>query len=236
VINDVRTIAWKELREILSRGETTRRRRSLLGTVVFPILLGAFLGFQSGLARDAVGRGIAVFPVGLLAMGTTTGLITDAVAGERERHTLETLLASPASDSGILTGKLTAVIGYAWALALLQLAVIGIASSLAGRGTPVAVLVVVALLSLLEATLSAGFGVQFSLRAPSVRAAARKQAQYAIFVNLLASGVNVLAATPVSGPGRPLAVAAAFVVLAGADAGLLGLARVRFQRGRLLLD
>ena len=50
------------------------------------------------------------FPIGLIAMGTASTLIVDAVAGERERHTLETLLASPASDTGIIVGKMAAAL------------------------------------------------------------------------------------------------------------------------------
>lgn len=236
MIADTRTVAWKEMREILSRGGSARRRRGVIGAFVFPVLFGVFLGLQAGRADSAFGRGFAVFPVGLLAMGTSAGLIADAIAGERERHTLETLLASPVSDVAILAGKLAAVVGYAFVLAVVQLAAVGLASAVAGHAISPLLLLLVALLALLEATLAAGFGVQFSLRAPSVRAAARKQAQYSIFLNLLASGVNVLAAAPVGGLFRPLALVAAFLVLVSADALLLGLARARFRRGRLLLD
>jgi ABC-2 type transport system permease protein len=236
MIADVHTVAWKELREILSRGGTVRSRRGLVGTIVFPVILGLFLGVQAGTAKNSFTRGFAVFPVGLLAMATAAGLVTDAVAGERERHTLETLLASPASDASILAGKMTAVVGYAWVLALIQLLAVGLASAVAGRAIPPLLLLLVAVLALLEAILAAGFGVQFSFRAPTVRVAARKQAQYSIFINLVASGVNVLAVAPVHGPLRPVAVAAAVIVLVVADASVLLMAHARFRRGRLVLD
>jgi ABC-2 type transport system permease protein len=45
----------------------------------------------------------------------------DAIAGERERHTLETLLASRISDRAILLGKVIVTTGYAWGTALLGL-------------------------------------------------------------------------------------------------------------------
>ncbi len=166
---DVRIVAWKELREILHRGNE-KRRRSPYRVFVFPILIGIFFGLQT--ARGAAG--FAVFPVGLMAMSTTIGLITDAIAGERERHTLETLLASPASDLAILGGKLTAVVGYAWVVALVQLLAITATSVAVGHALSPVIVVVVAGLSLLEAVLAAGFGVQFSLRAPTVRVAARE--------------------------------------------------------------
>lgn len=233
---DALTVAWKEFREILSRGGATRSRRGLLGSLVFPILFGAFMGAQAGLAPTPGGRGFAVFPVGLMAMAMAGGLVSDAVAGERERHTLETLLASPVSDSDILGGKLIAVVSYAWLLALVQLGAIAVFSSVAGEMLSLALLALVAVLAFLEATLAAVFGVQFSIRAATVRAAGRRQAQFAIFINIVVSAVNVLAATPTRNALRPIALIAAFVVLLAADFVLLRIAFRRFRRGRLLLD
>ena len=47
--------------------------------------------------------------------------IGDAIAGERERHTLETLLASRMPDRAILLGKVIVTVGYAWGMALVGL-------------------------------------------------------------------------------------------------------------------
>lgn len=47
--------------------------------------------------------------------------IGDAIAGERERHTLETLLASRIGYRAILPGKLIVTVGYAWGMALVGL-------------------------------------------------------------------------------------------------------------------
>ena len=236
MMGDVATVARKELQEILSRGGPTRGRRSAAGSVIFPMLVGAVLGFQAGMSHLSYERAFAVFPVVLLAMATGTQLITDAVAGERERHTLETLLASPVSDTAILLGKVIAVVGYVWAIALAQLLAVGVSSAAAGHIINPILLAVVAVLALLEAGLAAGFGVQFSMRAPTVRAAARKSAQYSIVVNLLGSAVNVLVVGGQSGFLRAVVVLAAVVLLVAADVTLFGLARARFRRGRLLLD
>ena len=46
-------------------------------------------------------------------------MIADSFAGERERHTLETLLASRLSDRAILFGKIAACIAYGWLMAML---------------------------------------------------------------------------------------------------------------------
>ena len=47
--------------------------------------------------------------------------IGDAIAGERERHTLETLLASRMPDRAILLGKVIAIVLYAWGMGVLSL-------------------------------------------------------------------------------------------------------------------
>ena len=47
-----------------------------------------------------------------------TAVIADSFAGERERHTLETLLASRLSDHSILFGKIAASMAYGWLISL----------------------------------------------------------------------------------------------------------------------
>ena len=51
----------------------------------------------------------------------TANMVTDAFAGERERNTLETLLASRLPDHTILFGKMLASILYSWSLTLVSL-------------------------------------------------------------------------------------------------------------------
>ena len=191
-MNDVATVAWKELREILARGGPYRRRRAVVRALIAPVAFGLFFGFEAGLAGDSAGRGVGVFFVGMFAMSTAGALVLDTIAGERERHTLETLLASPASDSAILAGKLSAVVAYAWAIALVQLVALEIGSALGGNPVSGWIIVVVGCLTVLEATLAAALGVQFSLRAPTVRAAARKQVFYSLVVTLIVASINAV--------------------------------------------
>jgi ABC-2 type transport system permease protein len=231
VIEDVRTVAWKEIRELLAGRSETKRGFSYR-TLVLPILIGIFFGLQTMNGNS----GFAVFPVGLLAMSTTTGLITDAIAGERERHTLETLLASPVSDLAILGGKLTAVVGYAWILALVQLAAIQVTSIVVGHALSPILAVTVGVLSLLEAILAAGFGVQFSMHAPSVRAASRKLGQLAFLLILPVSFLNVFVVSEPGGTLYTVLLVAAVIALVAADVVLLAVAKARFRRGQLLLD
>jgi ABC-2 type transport system permease protein len=232
MITDIRTVAWKELHEILALRGGGSGRRLTLRMFAYPIIIGALFGLQTLQGND----GLAVFPVGLMAMTTTISLVTDAVAGERERHTLETLLASPVSDTAIIGGKLAAVVGYSWVFALVQLAAVTAVSIAVGHPLSAGLVFVIAVLSLFEAILAAGFGVQFSLRAPTVRAAARKLGQLSFLLVLPVSGLNVLAAQNPGGIVWALVVIAATLVLVAADVALLALAKARFRRGQLLLD
>ena len=45
-------------------------------------------------------------------------LISDSIAGERERHTLETLLASRLPDSAIMLGKIAVIVVQSWLMML----------------------------------------------------------------------------------------------------------------------
>jgi len=208
----------------MSSGGPGGGRRGLIGRVAFPVIFGAFLGYQAGFARYGFGRAAAVFPIALIAMGTASTLIVDAVAGERERHTLETLLASPAADIGIIAGKIAAVVLYAWVIGLIGLFAVGVASSFAPVPISPTVLVVVSLVALLEAVLAAGFGVQFSLHADSVRAAGRRFGQYAVIMNMIGAGVIGLVVAPASGAVRLGIAAVAASVLLIIDAALILLA------------
>ncbi len=83
-----------------------------LWSITAPHLLG---GLDGGPLVVAILS--AAFPLALSGI-----LITDVLAGERERQTLETLLASRLPDRAIILGKLIAVIAAGWVLLLLGMA------------------------------------------------------------------------------------------------------------------
>ncbi len=106
--------------------EALRPAGKISGTIVAGIALSvlagaaatAFIGFFiAGDAPSGLGRGAAAgfaTMVGLLvaafgAFSMSMNLAVDTVAGERERHTLETLLAGPLDDTVILLSKLLAI-------------------------------------------------------------------------------------------------------------------------------
>lgn len=245
MIADVLTVAWKDLREVLLQAGTLRR--SLRGLAFSLLIFGVFLPLQIG--PDLVREPAAILPFAWVPLLLASGMIADGIAGERERHTLETLLASRLPDRAILLGKVVAAVAYGWGLmvvsALVGLVTVNLAN--AGRGLlvyqPVA-LVVLGVFGLLGASLVACGGAVVALRAPTVRQAAQNM-NLAIFAVVLVP-VLVLPMLPVDvrhgivelltsldwvtiGAG----VAAALVA---ADLVLLAAAMARFRRDRLILD
>lgn len=176
MIADIWTVIWKEWRELLfQRGNLRGIVLSLLPSVVlFGILLPSQLG------RFWVESAISLGFWGWLPMLPVTVVIADAFAGERERHTLETLLASPLSEQAILFGKVGAVVGYAWVLTLIILLVGLITVNFThGNGVllyPITIMLGGMVLALLTATLMASIGVIVSLRSATVKQAAQQLA------------------------------------------------------------
>jgi ABC-2 type transport system permease protein len=171
-LNDVTTVMWKEFKELLfQRGNM---RGGWMGLLVFVAVFGVFLPLQSGPAW-------VESPIGLVMWAwvpflLVSSVVTDSFAGERERHTLETLLASRLSDRSILFGKIAAAVAYGWGFALASV-VVGLitVNVVHGQGRlllyPPDIALGIVVLSLLVATLASGAGVLISLRAASVRQA-----------------------------------------------------------------
>ena len=69
-------------------------------------VFGVFLPLQNG--ASWVTSPITMVYWAWMPLMLVTGVIADSFAGERERHTLETLLASRLPDRAILLGKVAA--------------------------------------------------------------------------------------------------------------------------------
>ena len=181
LVDEINIVLWKEWRELfLHRGG--RPRWSLWSglTLVFafgaalPVL--AVMGVRSELRGAAADLALQLVLVGMVvvALAAGVGLIVDAVAGERERHTLETLLATPLSDDALLAGKVLAIGLYAWVLGMLE-GVVGMLTVLAAFGParvdlPSAVgMTLIGLVSLLAALGLLLAGVLIGLRCNSVK-------------------------------------------------------------------
>ncbi|MDA8204250.1 MAG: ABC-2 type transporter [Chloroflexi bacterium] len=245
MLTDVLTIAWKDLREVLLQSGTLRR--SLRGLLFSFLVFGVFLPLQIG--PDLVREPAAILPFAWVPLLLASGMVADGIAGERERHTLETLLASRLSDRAILIGKVLAAIAYGWGFmvvsAALGLVVVNLANS--GEGlllySPTA-LVLLGVFGLLGAGLVATGGSLVALRSPTVRQAAQNM-NLAIFAVVLVP-VLVLQVLPVDVRreiGRtlvnldwPMIASGLAIALLLADLLLLAAALARFQRTKLILE
>jgi ABC-2 type transport system permease protein len=235
---DVWTVAWKEWREIFAR--QGRFRGGVLSFALALLVFGVLLPWQLGRAwveSPALLLSWAWVPLLMLS-----SVIVDAIAGERERHTLETLLASPLGARSILAGKILAAVGYGLAVLVSSLALgLVTVNVLFSRSElllyPLPALVLGLAAALVLSTLVAAVGVLVSLRAASVR-----QASHGMGLAVLLVGFAPLVAVRAASsflPGPSAAALLAIVAFASAvvlDALLLGLAFLRFTRARLVLE
>ncbi len=244
-MDDILTIVSKELKEYLMARGSVRLR--LLAFLPILLIFGVVLPLQQ---RDAWTQGplAGVFPI-VLPFILTGGAVADSFAGERERHTLETLLATRLSDRDIFLGKVLAAVLYSlslvWACTLLSLFTLNITKG----SQPFfiyggSVLIAIVIGSILSSVLIAGIGVLVSLRAPTVRAAA--QIFSLVTLVLFVGGPLVLQALPNSAKASILqtfsstnvavigVIASAIVLVI--DVVLLAIGIARFQRTRLILE
>lgn len=241
--NDIASVFWKEWREILTWGGM----RGKLGVLIFAVVFGVLLPLQSG--RAWVESPVLLLFWVWMPLFMVSSVIADSIAGERERHTLETLLASRLPDHAILLGKAATAISYGVALTWFNLLVGLVTVNIAfGAGklvmyTPAALATIV-LVSILGAGLSAGAGILVSLRATTVRQAQQTLsiAMLLLFVLPIMS-IQFLSAQTQAQLKQVLAgidpiptALSAGAVLLLADVLLMVAALARFKRARLILD
>lgn len=240
---DIGTVIWKEWKEILSWGGT----RGKVGLLIFVGVFGIFLPLQMG--RAWVESPMVLAYWAWIPLFLVISVIADSFAGERERHTLEALLASRLSDRAILFGKVGAAVGYGVGITWLSLLLGLVTANLAhGQGKlllyPLTVTLGIIGLSLLGAGLAAGAGVLVSLRAGTVR-----QAQQTLSIAIMLLLFVPMFGTqglPVGWKARlleafmdmdiPRLVVTAMVILALLNVGSLAAAMTRFRRAQLILQ
>ena len=245
MIIDILTVASKELREILTFGGDTRGR----GKYSLLILVGVFgviFPLQSG--REWVTSAMSIMVWGWMPFLWVSGIVSDMFAGERERHTLEALLATRLSDQSILFGKILAALTYGvsltWLVLLSSIVTINIVHGKDGLlFYPLAITVSALVFSILVSGLSASIGVLVSLRASSVR-----QAQQTMSIGMLVlflpfmllqfipktwteTAINLMENIQPMQVGIGLAV-----VLLIVEVILIAIAMRLFQRSKLILD
>jgi ABC-2 type transport system permease protein len=247
MIEDMLTVMWKE-RKGLFRLQGSRAR-TLLGLGAGLVIIAVVLPIQMG--REWLTQAwslIAAFLVPLLLVGPT---VPESFAGEREKRTLETLLASRLPDRAILFGKLLPAVAYGWGATLLILLVSLVTANAIGWNGQVAfykpaVIVADVVLSLLMSGLIASLGILISLRATTVQGATQAL-MFGFLIPLMVIQVGPMLVLTLVPNGEAvikqvLSVDLRWVALGLAgilgvlDAVLLLLAMARFQRARLSLD
>ncbi|HXZ05603.1 MAG TPA: ABC transporter permease [Ktedonobacteraceae bacterium] len=236
-MRDILTMVWKEAKDLLFQGGW----RSLIRPLFVIGIMGIYLPLQFG------SQWVDLAPLGMILLlwipfFVVISFIGDAIAGERERHTLETLLASRMPDRAILLGKIVATVLYAWGMGVLSLLLgLLLVDLLRTQGHwmfyPLDLFVIALVLILLASVLATSAGVLVSLRASTVR-----QAQQILSIGTIVfvfGSVFVLRAIPanvLSSLTYSQFLLIVMAVLAALDAILLGLSLASFQRSRLILS
>lgn len=237
-MRDVFTVFKKEMKELFKAKESLRSW--LLQSAIFIGVFGIYLPFQE---REMwLNTAFPTLFFLLMPLLVASTVAADSFAGERERKTLETLLATRLSDRAIFLGKVLAALAYSWALTLFaeltSLITINFVKETPGLFVyPPPMLFLGLIGSALTALFAVGTGLFVSLKARSARAA--QQMISVGFFAIFFFGPMILArliTRPVSLKltwGLVAPAAAALVLL---DTLLLALAIHRFQRARLILD
>jgi ABC-2 type transport system permease protein len=237
-MSDLWTMIWKEWKDFLWSGGRSDLLRPLLNIAVLGIILP--LSFSQGwINLDPAPVLIVLFTPFMFVIL----IISDAIAGERERHTLETLLASRISDRAILLSKVLVAVAYNWAVTLFCLLLGALVVNLS-QGLrpwefykPISLFSVVLILCFLTTLLAASGGVLISLRSATVRQASQTMLLGLIILGLAISTVIRLLPPGLTASLTPsqmiLIIVLALVVL---DTILLVASLVSFQRSRLILS
>jgi ABC-2 type transport system permease protein len=245
MMHDILTVAWKEWLEF--RDQLLRLKRGGLSALIVLLMLGIVTPLQMGPLWLTSPLMLAYWP--LLSSGMVSTLIADAFAGERERHTLETLLASRLSDTSILFGKVLAAIFYGliFTSANILVGVITLTIAHAGEGLqapPAEHVGYMLVLVTLACSTLAGIGVFISLRAATVRQAQQTLGIImmvlfigpVLFIQFLDTEGRLSLAARLTSMGTPRLVGWASAVLLAASVILIAMAMARFKRGKLTLD
>ena len=173
MMNDILTVIWKEWKSMFRvKGGRSRFLMILLTPVIMSVVMPLVFDSPEEWTNGFFAVILSVI-MPLLIVGIT---IPDSFAGERERNTLETLLASRLPDRAILYGKWLLSVIFAWGVTIVFLLVGLVTVNIKfwdGEILFYSPLLITANLtiSLLMATTVAGTGVLISLRSATVQQA-----------------------------------------------------------------
>jgi ABC-2 type transport system permease protein len=245
MLHDILTIIQKDLKEILStRGN---RKTGLISVGIMIGLIGIMMPLQSGyawLTEPILPLVWSWFPVFLMI-----SMVTDSIAGERERNTLETLLASRLSDQAILFGKIAGAVVYGWSISAIGnlVAVITVNLSNLERGFQfysVGLFLMLLLIPFVLGILMSSLGVLVSLNAPTARSAYQKLSLVMMAfwfipmfaLNFLPEEMKFAINQFINTINMVQVASAGLILVLIIDVVLIKIANKKFQRTRLILD
>lgn len=243
MLTDISTIIWKETREFVI--QRPGFRGGWAGLLIIVGVFGILFPLQSG--PEWLSAPTTVLMWAWLPFILVNGVVADSFAGERERHTLETLLASRLSDRAILIGKILSAMAYGWGITLIGILVGLVTINAANWSSNLQFfppLIGVALLtsSFLVAWLAADLGIIISLRAASVRQAQQTlSVAFLLFfiplllLPMLPDSLRLPVQAALTNIDFQSVVTAVIIILLSLDLGLLLVAFRRFKRSQLVL-
>jgi ABC-2 type transport system permease protein len=174
MFNQISAVVWKEAHELFQQRGL---RGALFNWLIMVGLGGIFIPLQS--EGQWFSNPFFMIVWAWLPMISVMQIVSDTFAGERERHTLETLLASKLTDQAILWGKVLSVVLYGWSIQFASLILAAVVENIATwtgsiQFYTVTTLVGLVPLIMLLIVLVAAFGTLVSLRSATVRSAYQK--------------------------------------------------------------
>lgn len=244
MIDDIATVIWKEWKEVVVH--RTRSRSEAGKTVAVLLIILGIVVWRSAFFVNNLG--VLIVP-SLFLLQLLGAVMAESVAGERERHTLETLLASRLSDLSILIGKIAAgvilVCGLVVVVLGLGLAGWALQSSEGPRpAIPWSTFAALVIFYFLLSVLMSCAGVLVSVRASTVRQAMQRLS-IGFMVVFLAGIMGFARLTPewrarffawFGGENLLRTEIIGGLILVALNLILFAGARYRFQRARLILD
>ncbi len=243
--DDILTVMWKE-RKGLFRAQG-RRSQALL-TMLSPLFLAIYLPYSAGV--DWVDRSMSLLLAAIVPFILVGITVPDSFAGERERHTLPTLLASRLPDRAIFFGKLAMSVLFGWGVTLLILLLSLVALNVLHWPGYVllykpSLLVADLAVSFLVALFTAGLGVLFSLRSSTVQQAQQLTMsvlllpamvlQFGLLFILQSPSLRETLKSTLGALSFAQLVVTIVAVLGAGTAALLWITMARFNRARLIL-
>jgi ABC-2 type transport system permease protein len=232
------TMLWKEWKDFLWSGGRSDLLRPLLNIAILGIILPLSFSQRWINLETAPVLIVVLTPFMFVIL-----IISDAIAGERERHTLETLLASRISDRAILLSKVLVTVGYNWLMTLFCLLLGDVVVNLSlGPGqfefyNPINLFIVVLVLCFLTTLLAASGGVLISLKSVTVR-----QASQTMLLGLIILGLAITTVVRLLPPGLTASLTTSqivgiiLLVLVVLDTIVLVATLLSFHRSRLILS